>query len=317
MAHELEMLANGQASMAYRGSKGRPWHKLGVEVGDDLTPEQMMIAAGLNWTVSKHDTFVNFNGELIPTGSQALIRDTDGRVLTEVGKSWNPVQNAEAFDFFCDFVSRGDMVMDTAGSLKDGQIVWALADVKDGFELFGGDKVRGYLLFSNPHQYGKSLDIKFVMERVVCNNTLAVALTEKGQPSVKINHRRKFDADRVKEILGIGHNKTEKFREAGEFLGSKRYTKENLVTFFGEVFGTKEDGTLTRTASQAMLAVEDQPGANFAPGTFWNVFNAVTFATDHLMGREDDTRLASAVFGSNAAKKLKALDLAVEMANAA
>ena len=72
------------------------------------------------------------------------------------------------------------MIMDTAGALKEGQIVWALADVKEGFKLFGEDEVRGYLLFSNPHIYGKSIDIKFVLERVVCNNTLTMAPCGKG-----------------------------------------------------------------------------------------------------------------------------------------
>ena len=200
MSHELEMDENGNANMAFRVSKGQCWHGLGTPIADDLTPEQMMIAAGLNWTVSKADTFAKFGDQMIPTGRQALIRDTDGKVLTEVGKGWNPVQNAEAFDFFAEFVKAGDMVMDTAGALMGGQIVWCSADVRDGFTILGGDEVKGYLLFSNPHRYGKSLDIKFVMTRTVCNNTLTVALNEKGQASVKLNHRSRFNAEKVKEI---------------------------------------------------------------------------------------------------------------------
>ena len=135
------------------------------------------------------------------------------------------MQNSEAFDFFTEFVSNGDMAMDTAGSLKGGQIVWAMADVRDGFTLFDGDEVRGYLLFSNPHMYGKSIGIKFVMERVVCNNTLAVALSDDRQASVRVNHRTQFDPERVKEILGVSHNKVEQFKEAAEFLGSRNYKR--------------------------------------------------------------------------------------------
>ena len=194
MAHEVE-------TMAYAGAL--PWHGLGVPVSNDLTPAQMQQKAGLDWEVEKVDTFMRWKGDNVATGNQALVRSTDGKILTQVGKGWNPVQNSEAFDFFTDFVAAGDMMMDTAGSLKDGRIVWAMADVKDGFSLFGGDEVKGYLLFSNPHEYGKAIDIKFVMERVVCNNTLAVALNEKGQPSLRVNHRSKFDANKVKEILGL------------------------------------------------------------------------------------------------------------------
>jgi phage/plasmid-like protein (TIGR03299 family) len=315
MAHELEMV-NGEAQMAYRASKGLPWHGLGTPVSDDMTPLEMMDAAGLNWEVEESECFARWNGDNVPTGQKALIRSTDGKVLTQVGAGWNPVQNADAFEFFNDFVSAGDMQMDTAGSLKDGRLVWALADVKDGFSLFGGDEVKGYLLFSNPHMYGKSIDIKFVMERVVCNNTLSVALNEVGQPSVRVNHRSVFNPDSVKEILGLGHNKVEKFKEAAEFLGSKRYTDNQLTQFFGVVFGksTKEKEELARNAKEAMDIVENQPGDHFVPGTWWNAYNAVTYMTDHKLGRSADTRMASAWFGGNAKRKVDALSLAIEMA---
>ena len=318
MAHELEMI-NGEAQMAYRESKGLPWHGLGTPVSDDMSPEEMMVAAGLNWEVEKVPTFIDYNGQQIETGQEALVRSTDGKILTQVGKGWNPVQNSEAFDFFTDFVSAGDMQMDTAGSLKGGQIVWSLADVKDGFSLFNGDEVKGYLLFSNPHQYGKAIDVKFVMERVVCNNTLTVALNEKGMPGVRINHRSVFDADMVKNALGISHNKVEKFKEAAEFLGSKRYTDETLQRFMLQVFGesSRENKLLSRTAEQAMEIVENQPGDHFRPGTWWNAYNAVTYLVDHKLGRSADTRMASAWFGGNAKKKVDALDVAIDMAEAA
>lgn len=318
MAHQLEII-DGQAQMAYRASAGVPWHGLGVPVEDDMTPEEMMNAAGLNWAVSKVDTYFDFNGKAVKTGTQALIRDTDGKIMTQVGPGWNPVQNKDAFDFFTDFVQKGDMVMDTAGSLKDGRLVWALADVRDGFTLFGGDEVKGYLLFSNPHMYGKSIDVKFVLTRVVCNNTIAVALNEKGQPSVRVNHRSQFDAEKVKEILGLSHRKIERFQEAAEFLGSKQYNVIQLKDYFGKVFGksSKEDKDLSRTAEEAIEIVENQPGADFRPGTFWNVVNAVTYMTDHKLGRSADTRMTSAWFGGNAKRKVDALNLAVEMAKAA
>ena len=318
MAHELEII-NGEAQMAYRASQGKPWHGLGVPVSDDMTPIEMMKVAGLDWDVEKVDTFFRYKGDNHRTGQQALVRSTDGKILTQVGEGWNPVQNSEAFDFFTDFVKAGDMVMDTAGSLKDGQIVWALADVRDGFSLFNGDDVRGYLLFSNPHQYGKAIDIKFVMERVVCNNTLTVALHEKGQPAVRVNHRSVFDAAKVKEILGLSHNKVEKFKEAAEFLGSKRYDDAALQRFMAKVFGesTREDKILSRTAEQAMEFVENQPGDHFRPGTWWNAYNAVTYMADHKLCRSQDTRLAAAWFGGNAKRKVDALDIALEMADAA
>jgi len=317
--HNIE-IADGVAKMAYRESNGLPWHGLGTPVSGDMTPQQMMKAAGVDWKVDKVDTYAAIekdgNTKYIPTGMQALVRETDGKVLTQVGSGWNPVQNEEAFAFFDEFVKSGDMEMDTAGSLKDGQIVWALADVKEGFTLFGGDEVKGYLLFSNPHIYGKTVDIRFCMERVVCNNTLTMALNEKNQPSVRVNHRSRFDPERVKEILGMSKTRIEKFKEAAEYLGSKSYIKSDLENYFGRVFGLsqKEDKKISRTAEKTLEIIESQPGAEYKPGTYWQAFNAVTYMADHKLGRSNDTRMTSSWFGSNAKKKLDALEIAIEMA---
>ena len=143
MAHEVE-------TMAYAGDT--PWHGLGKRVIADLTPVQMLEAADLNWQVEKIPAYADVRGKQIYVGKDALVRSTDGRVLDTVSQDWNPVQNETAFEFFNEFVMAGDMEMHTAGSLKSGEIVWALAKVKDSFELFNGDKVDSYLLFSNPHQ---------------------------------------------------------------------------------------------------------------------------------------------------------------------
>jgi len=211
------------------------------------------------------------------------------------------------------------MEMHTAGSLKNGEIVWALAKVKEQFEIFGGDRIESYLLFSNPHQYGKTLDVRFTPIRVVCNNTLTLSLRAKGDRPVKLNHRKKFNADEVKEMLGIANYKLNQYKEVAEFLGSKRTTEDTVKEYFGNLLGrsSKDEEKLTRTGELAMAAMDQQPGAEFAAGTWWQPFNAVTYLTDHELGRTNDTRLQSAWYGSNAKLKKKALDLAVEMAEAA
>lgn len=319
MAHMLEMI-NGEASMAYAKSGGKPWHSLGVEVPDDLTAEQMLEAAQLDWMVEKQELFAEHNGQKVPTGKSALIRDRDGAVLDVVGNNWNPVQNAEAFGFFHDFVMEGSMSMDTAGSLKDGRVVWALAKVHESFELFGGDRVESYLLFSNPHQYGKVIDIRFVPIRVVCNNTLTLALSGNADLMVKLNHSKKFDANLVKNTLGIAHNKMDKYKEAAEFLGSKSINNESSSDYLKRLFpysGKKIDNDLSSTAKYILNEVIDtQPGAEFASGSFWSLFNATTYFLDHEAGNSVDTRLQSAWYGSNRQKKVDALNLALEMAGA-
>ena len=319
MAHELEIV-NGKAQMAYVGDT--PWHGLGTKLPQDVTPHQMLEAAGLDWTVERHPQFVEINGDKIFTGKQALVRSTDNKIIDTVTDEWNPVQNEEAFEFFNDFVGAGDMEMHTAGSLKGGQIVWGLAKVKDSFELFGGDKVDSYLLFTNPHRFGQAIDIRFTPIRVVCNNTLTMSLNAKSQNVVKVNHRKLFDGDEVKQMLGVAQSKLNEYKEVAAFLGNKRYTAESLIEYYNTVFPlitTKRESRkeMSKSAARALELVHEQPGANFAEGSWWQAFNAVTYLVDHEVGRSVDSRLQSAWFGPNKQLKVRAMEKAVEYAEAA
>lgn len=317
MAHEIEFV-NGKAQMAYAGDL--PWHGLGTRVPDDLTPEQMLEAAGLNWEVEKIEAFAKVGGKNVSVDRSALVRKTDNKILGVVSNDWNPVQNSEAFEFFNDFIAEGDMEMHTAGSLRGGQIVWALAKLKDGFSLFGGDSVESYLHFTNFHQYGYSTDVRFTPIRVVCNNTLTLSLNTKVERMVKISHRREFDGDNVKLMLGIAAEKLAKYKEMAQFLGSKRYTNENVVDYFKRIFpvsgGENAKKEISKNANVALGVLDTQPGAEFARGSWWQAFNTVTYLTDHLAGRTADTRLASAWYGYNKNLKTKALETALEMAEA-
>ena len=318
MAHMME-------TMAYAGET--PWHGLGEAVSNDLTPSQMMKKAGCDWTVHEVESFVEFDNRKIPTGQKSLVRGTDGKVLTNVGADWKPVQNEQAFEFFSEYVYAGDMEMHTAGSLKGGQMIWALAKVKESFELFKGDEVESFLLFSNPHQYGKSIDVRFTPIRVVCNNTLTLALEKETQRGVRVGHRTEFNGDMVKEQLGIAHEKFSQYKEMAQFLGSKRFTMDSLVEYYNTVFPRTSDKrirdmalsaeTLSRPAKQAYDVLETQPGAKYAEGSWWQAFNSVTYMTDHLQGRSQENRLYSSWYGSNQLRKRLALNAAVEFAEMA
>ena len=278
----------------------------------------MLEAAGLDWEVEKVEAYANVAGKNVQVGRSALVRTSDNKILDVVSNDWNPVQNSEAFEFFNDFIAEGDMEMHTAGSLAGGQIVWGLAKVKDSFELFGGDRVDSYLHFTNFHKYGFSTDVRFTPIRVVCNNTLTLSLNTKVEKMVKISHRREFDGDNVKLMLGIAHEKLTKYKEMATFLGSKRAKDEDVVEFFKRIFPTgqnaKKQDEMCRNAKTALSIIDTQPGAEFAEGSWWQIFNTVTYMTDHLLGRSSDTRLTSAWYGHNKGLKTKALETALEMA---
>lgn len=315
MAHMIEFL-DGKASMAYAGET--PWHGLGTEVPNDLTPAQMLKAAGLDWKVNPVPAFAEIGGKQVDIGHSALVRDIDNKILDVITNDWVPNQNEAAFEFFNDFVAAGEMEMHTAGSLRDGQLVWGLAKVKESFELFKGDTVESYLLFTNPHKYGWSIDVRFTPIRVVCNNTLTLSLNTQSSKIVKVSHRREFDGDLVKETLGVAKEKLATYKEMAQYLGSKRYSDESIVDYFQRVFpvsGSKKE--LSKNAGIALEIMDQQPGAEYGEGTWWQAFNAVTFMTDHMIGRNADNRLTSAWYGSNKNLKTRALETAVEFADAA
>lgn len=322
MSHEVEMV-NGVAQMAYAGDV--PWHGLGTKVAADLSPAQIQQQAGLDWTVEK-ETMTTASGVEIE-GKKALVRSADNKVLDVVGDGWNPVQNEQAFEFFSEYTLAGDMEMHTAGSLKGGQMVWALAKVKESFDILGGDQVDSYLLFSNPHKYGKAIDVRFTPIRVVCNNTLSMSLGQNVANSVTMNHRNEFNPDMVKEQMGIASEKFAKYKEMATFLSTKKFSMDALVQYYNEVFPRTYQGKkdvqvktfadLSTNGQKAYSYLETQPGAHFGEGSWWQALNSVTYLTDHKMGREVDSRLTSAWFGQNQTRKIRAVEKAVELAVAA
>jgi phage/plasmid-like protein (TIGR03299 family) len=314
-----------------------PWHGLGVQVSDNLTPAEMLGAAGLDWKVDRKALWID--GHENPVGSHfALVRDLDDKVLGICGQDYQPTQNAEVFDFFDKFCKAGDMKMETAGSLSGGKRVWGLAKINGGFMLGGKDEVEGYILLDNPHIWGRSLQILFTPIRVVCNNTLTAALRNNTnqENTFRMSHDRAFD-DEIKqqaaEKVGLAMKALDVFKDKAEFLAKKRAKDQQVLEFFSKLVNPdlykaaqdlSEDGTVSRadlgrTVNRLFDLVATQPGADLktSQGTWWGAFNAVTYYYDHVAGTDQDKRLTSAWFGSAATRKRQALDLAVEFAEAA
>lgn len=318
-------MAAAVETMAYAGET--PWHGLGRKVSDCLTPEEMLVAAGLDWEV-RRVALKTADGIAVPSHF-ALQRSTDKRILGICGRDFQPTQNRQAFKFFKEFVEAGDMKMDTAGSLFDGQICWGLASIQAGFKLAGGDEVNGYLLMSNPHIWGQSIRCQFTSVRVVCNNTLQAAMRSESAGRFTMSHLTEFNDDRQEEAkvaMGIAREQLKLLKEQATFLSKVRVTEESKRLFIARLFqpailkaDNDEEIEMNRTSKLVSDAVDTSPGADLksAEGTFWGLLNGVTYVVDHKLGRTQDNRLAQAWFGSKSQVKTKALDLALEMANAA
>ena len=333
MAHEIE-------TMAYANEV--PWHKLGTQVADDLTPAEMQKAAQLDWTVSKRPAYTitdpeyhEKTGVMHCQGHHFIVRDTDSRILSHCGDNYIPIQNDEIFDFFVKFTKAGHMKMETAGSLKDGGEIWGLAKLADDFKLVGGDEVKGYLLINQPHTAGKAMTIKFTPIRVVCNNTLTMALQGAGT-ALRMPHVKQFDEDvrkSAEEALGLSSQAISDFKAKAEFLASRQFKEEPLLNYLSELYQpqlliekakTPETEFIMRekinkTVEQVLQNIDLSPGATMksAKGTWWGALNGVTYKEDHQRSSKGDgNALHSAWFGVGAIRKAKALDKAIEYADA-
>ena len=342
-------MAAAVESMAYAGEV--PWHGLGVQVSNDLTPKEMLVEAGLDWSVSKREIFTYDDADpdksedlIMAPNHSLLVRDSDNTIFGPCGPKFIPTQNEDAFTFFKKFTDAGKMTMETAGSLKDGRQIWGLAKVDESFTLPGDDRVLGNLLVSVSHEWGKSNEIRFTPIRVVCNNTLSMALADKTQPHFKMPHTKAFDADLIataEDALGLASNRMKEYKEAAEFLCTKKYNKDTVVSYIADLMQPKlamqqrllgqsktEKTYLARATmldefqrapSKVYEALEQQPGANLksSAGTWWGARNAVTFVVDHKWGHDRDAAMHNAWFGARSSLKTKAMTTAIEYARAA
>ena len=149
--------------MMYVGNT--PWHGIGVALDAPPSAEEAIKAAGLNWKVQKQPIFTPHRGQKNMEeieGFSAVVRKDKRRVLGVVGKTWQPLQNREAFQFFDPFIQAKVADYNTAGSLKDGQQVWVLAKLRaDPMQVVKGDEVEKYLLLSNSHDGKAAVNVRF------------------------------------------------------------------------------------------------------------------------------------------------------------
>ena len=335
-------------SMAWAESGGVPWHKEGHAVSDDLTPDEMAEAAGITWTVSKRPSYtieapewVEGVGLINDPNHNHIVRDDTNAILGVCSPDgWHPFQNTEIMQFYKRFCEAGQMQMETAGSLREGKDIWALAKYSDGFTLPGGDEVKGYCLVSNSHKPGKAFKILNTPIRVVCWNTLNMALQNSTALGgmFRLAHRVQLTSaifQEAEKALGLATEQLDDFQQQTEFLASKQITPEQFERFVAQLFAQDLlqdeqakgfDGNIIplrdqfKNGTQAQKvydAFENSPGADLkaAKGTYWGAVNAVTYAMDHQGAGQN--ALYDAWYGRKATHKRDALTLATEMAEAA
>lgn len=336
MSHQIE-----NNMIAYRGQQ--PWHGLGFQVDENMSNLEMMKVAGLDWRVQRRSLAMrDANGDVMLTAPlanfKAIVRSDNDFVFGVPTSRYNLVQNEEIVNLFKEYCEAGHAKMETIGGLRGGAVVWALAKLNGGTAttLKGGDEMNGYILFSTSHDGTLSTVGKATSVRVVCHNTMSAALA--GGVDFKLKHSSKWTPERAKEAkekLGMASEQIQEFHAAAEALSNVPVDRQGQIEFLSRLMDGKlmlnensdeaflksvgimtAEDNLNRVGKSILEAIVDSPGAELesAKGTLWGAVNGVSYYTDHVAGRTQDSRLSNAWFGSNDNLKRSAMEVALEIA---
>ena len=343
MAHQVEQ-------MAYVGDT--PWHGLGNQLTQNQPIEVWAKQAGMDWRIESSDVSYMAQNErgqsiIMPYEEQRVLYRSDTHApLSVVSQRYQEVQPMEILEFYRDLTEQSGFELETAGVLKGGKKFWALARTGQSTALKGKDVSNGYILLATACDGTLATTAQFTNIRVVCNNTLAIAL--RGQSSsagvVKVPHSTKFDADKVKQQLGISVRAWNEHMYEMKQLTQRKVTQGEAAAYFDAVFNNtsmsvadQEENIIqfyrnVATANpakekpepngRAMTKVMDMfngqgRGAELssAKDTAYGLLCSITEFADHeRRAMSTDHRLDSAWFGAGAALKQRGLEQALRLA---
>jgi phage/plasmid-like protein (TIGR03299 family) len=314
--------------MMYVGEE--PWHGLGVKLKEPATAAEAIKAAGLDWEVIKAPIYVKPGRKykLVPNRFAMLRADRiaagPARVLALVGNDYKPLQNREAFAWFDGIVGTGAAIYHTAGALGYGERVWILAKLPGQIRVVGEDVADKYLLLSNSHDGQSSVQVKFTPIRVVCFNTLTMALSD--GPTLRVSHIASLGQrmEQVKANLGIIGKAYETIQTQFQAMTSVQLDKGRLEKYLKQVLPDPQDNTDGRAQKRiaearrgAAVLFESGRGNDLAgvKGTLWAGYNGVAEYIDYRATKQNpNQRLDSIWFGSGYFTKARAFRVAVAKA---
>ena len=311
---------NGKAAVAL--AREPAWHGLGTVVDHLMKAEEAFRLAQLDWQVEKRPLFAKYPDNTYgPVETFGIFRTTDHALLGTCGKMYRPIQNASGFELIDALLELADggAYYESAGALGIGESVWALARIPHDFTVAGDDPHRTFLLFHTRHDGNGSALCKLVDCRVVCANTLAVAIGETGA-ELRIAHFGKVDEkiEAAKKLMAASGDAVKALHEKFDILAHRVVTKETFLATMDRLFPEAEEnvkaGVIGKARADKIAKIADLFASNDGnaipaiKGTAYNLLNAITEHTDHFVGT-DKTRARSAMFGTGEWLKAKAINV--------
>lgn len=274
------MAANVETMFSVRE---KPWHGLGTVVMDAPTSAEALKLAGLDWDVVQEPIYTSFREKV--EGYKANVRDSDRKVLGVVSDRYKVVQNVDAFSFTDELLGKG-VRYETAGSLQDGRKVWLLARLPREY-IIAGERISPYLVFSNTHDGSGSVKVAVTPVRVVCNNTLNLAL-ETARRSFSMVHTGNIrdKIQEAKDTLFMAEEYMDCLGMEFEQLRRQKMTDAQVKEYIGFLIPMEEGATPTQTKNTVRLREDmtkryyDAPDLKKVGNNAYRFINAVSdFAT--------------------------------------
>ena len=274
------MAANVE-SMFY--TRQKPWHGLGTQVEEAPSSIDALRLAGLDWQVIQEPIYTDA-GDIIP-GYKANIRDRDRSVLGVVTERYKIIQNQEAFAFTDALLGDG-VRYETAGSLQEGKRVWLLARLPREY-IISGERISPYLVFSNTHDGSGAVKVALTPIRVVCNNTLNLALhTANRSWSMIHTGNIKDKIQEAKDTLFMAEAYMDNLGKEFENLRRQKVTDSQIKEYIEQLLPMGKDATPIQSRNTIKLREDlerryyDAPDLQDVGSNAYRFINAVSdFAT--------------------------------------
>jgi len=260
------------------------WHGMGTYLGGDVPLEDALKVAELDWRVRIVPNYlpgekrivtldgemqeVTLQGDLVPN-DYSVVRDIDNRVLGKsVGRLYEVLQNQEVVDFAKAILTESSgALVDTAGSLRNGEIIWFLIKLQDmPYKVKGVDEIAPYLLLTNSHNGQRSFRVFPTTVRVVCANTLTLALGGGRGKGISIQHSGDMEAKlaEAQKVLENADSQLNRFYQQAELLAGKSMKDKEVDTFIKALFpgGKKKKSKRTEDNREAVLLNWHSGGAD-------------------------------------------------------
>lgn len=262
-----------------------PWHRMGIIVEEAPSSEEAIRLAGLNWEVQQQPIYLADGTEI--KGNYANVRSSDGRALGIVGERYKIVQNKDAFAFTDALLGEG-VKYETAGSLKDGKVIWLLAKMPETIEILG-DKVEPYMVFTNTHDGSGAVRVCMTPVRVVCNNTLNAAMRgAKRVWSARHTGSVTNRLDDARETLQFATQYLEATKQTFEELHKIKLNEFSLYKTINDIIPITEDMTDRQKTNQKsirddiLLRYNEAPDLKVLDQTGARLVQAVADTTSHM-----------------------------------